>query len=124
MSKKTALRRGAVIAAAAALVLSGTTLAAPPAEASTRPGPTLPSVCYSVSSTTQALRYGDRGWRVTYLQCVLRSMGYPTVAVDGVFGSNTRRAVVDFQYYIAGITADGIVGPVTWRHLHERSRTY
>lgn len=118
MSKTTALRRGAVIAAAAALVLSGSAISAPPAEAS------VPSACANGSSTTQTLRYGDRGWRVTYLQCVLRSMGYPTVAIDGVFGTNTRRAVVDFQRYIAGVTADGIVGPVTWRALLRNSPTY
>lgn len=121
MSMKSTLRSGAVLVAATALLLSGTTLAAPPAEAST---PVVPAACSDAASTTQTLRYGDRGWRVVYLQCVLRSLGYPTVAVDGVFGTNTRRAVIDFQRYMAGITADGIVGPVTWSHLRERSRIY
>jgi peptidoglycan hydrolase-like protein with peptidoglycan-binding domain len=38
------------------------------------------------------------------------------VAVDGVFGSGTRSAVVGFQQP-KGLTADGSVGPATWGAL-------
>jgi peptidoglycan hydrolase-like protein with peptidoglycan-binding domain len=38
------------------------------------------------------------------------------LAVDGVFGVKTRAAVRGFQKAV-GITADGIVGSVTWRAL-------
>lgn len=121
-----ALRRGAVALAAAALVLSSTTLTAQPAQAAgfSAPASVDTAQCPRTVDTSRTLRYGDRGWRVVHLQCVLRSMGYPTVAIDGVFGPNTRRAVVDFQYYIANLDPDGVVGPLTWRALLKNSRVY
>ena len=39
---------------------------------------------------------GDRGAQVTALQQSLNQAGYP-VAVDGVYGENTRSAVIAFQ---------------------------
>lgn len=41
---------------------------------------------------------------------------YGKLAVDNAFGPATRGAVVAFQRYW-GLTADGIVGPQTWRIL-------
>ncbi|WP_326569971.1 penicillin-insensitive murein endopeptidase [Actinacidiphila glaucinigra] len=58
---------------------------------------------------------GNRGTDVVALQHLLAAHGR-TVAVDGVFGSGTRSAVVDFQQS-KGLTADGIVGPATWGAL-------
>lgn len=42
--------------------------------------------------------------------------GRPAIAVDGIFGPKTRKAVVAFQKRMK-LTADGIVGPNTWRKL-------
>ena len=41
--------------------------------------------------------------------------------VDGIFGENTRSAVVSFQWIFIGENdADGVVGPTTWWFLHTR----
>ena len=59
------------------------------------------------------IRQGDRGVYVRYLQEKLTSKLYPLGTADGVFGNNTRQAVVDFQLE-NNLAADGIVGPLTW----------
>ena len=61
------------------------------------------------------LRRGSRGHPVPALQYLPRDRGH-AVAVDGVFGPRTMAVVLGFQRAL-GITADGIVGPVTWRAL-------
>ncbi len=70
------------------------------------------------------LRIGDTGERVAQLQYMLSVVGefvpsVPVLTVDGVFGRNTRDAVIAFQNY-AGLTADGIVGETTWGALYEQ----
>jgi peptidoglycan hydrolase-like protein with peptidoglycan-binding domain len=54
---------------------------------------------------------------VTYLQTLLCSIGDP-IAVDGKFGSGTEKAVKAFQTQYS-LTADGVVGPVTWDALEK-----
>lgn len=68
------------------------------------------------------LRQGSRGQDVITLQYLLNviSAYYPTVpapAQDGVFGSETRRAVIAFQQTMQ-LDPDGVVGPLTWRALY------
>ena len=46
-----------------------------------------------------------------------------TVGIDGVFGNQTRTAVINIQT-IAGITADGIVGKKTWKVLVSEMELY
>ncbi|MBO9419171.1 peptidoglycan-binding protein [Labrenzia sp. R4_2] len=58
---------------------------------------------------------GDRGEAVRSLQEQLSRLGFDAVA-DGAFGPKTRAVVQAFQTR-AGLTADGIVGPVTARAL-------
>lgn len=53
------------------------------------------------------LRVGSNNERVAYLQKALK------IKVDGIFGPQTKRAVLDFQKS-KGIAVDGIVGPQTW----------
>ena len=57
---------------------------------------------------------GARDHPVPTLQHLLRAQGQE-VAVDGVFGPRTDRAVRAFQQS-EGLTVDGIVGPRTWAH--------
>ncbi|MFD5801614.1 protein kinase domain-containing protein [Streptomyces sp. NPDC127020] len=63
---------------------------------------------------------GDGGSQVRELQCLLRHLhGIPEVGeVDGDFGPKTRSGVVIFQER-AGLDADGVVGPATWRALRK-----
>ncbi|MET8899157.1 protein kinase [Streptomyces sp. NPDC004538] len=66
------------------------------------------------------VKRGDGGSQVRELQCLLRHLhGIPEVGeVDGDFGPKTRSGVVIFQKR-AGLDADGIVGPATWRALRK-----
>ena len=59
---------------------------------------------------------GSRGQEVRAVQQKLRELGFYSGSVDGIFGAQTRRAVVAFQKSV-GITADGIAGPKTLLYL-------
>ena len=61
------------------------------------------------------VKSGSNGHPVKTLQHLLRARGQ-NVVVDGVFGPQTETAVKAFQGS-KGLTADGIVGPVTWPAL-------
>lgn len=65
---------------------------------------------------TPTLRSGDSNAAVKALQVELNAKRRLSLPVDGVFGTAVRDAVVSFQSH-AGIGADGIVGPITWRNL-------
>jgi peptidoglycan hydrolase-like protein with peptidoglycan-binding domain len=65
---------------------------------------------------TPTLRSGDNNAAVKALQVELNAKRRLSLPVDGVFGTAVRDAVVSFQTH-AGIGADGIVGPITWRNL-------
>lgn len=69
---------------------------------------------YSSSST---LQMGSRGTAVTTLQKNLTSLGYDTKGADGIFGNNTKTAVLEFQKAY-GLTADGIVGTATQNQIN------
>lgn len=64
------------------------------------------------------LRNGDRGECVKAAQTELLKHGnlHAIEEVDGIFGPNTDTAVRNFQKF-AGLTPDGIVGPLTWKQL-------
>jgi LysM repeat protein len=84
----------------------------PPAPAPTPiPPGTLPYVL-------PLLRLGSVGDTVARLQSELNRVfpAYSALSVDGDFGPATERVVKEFQRR-AGLTADGVVGPVTWDHL-------
>jgi peptidoglycan hydrolase-like protein with peptidoglycan-binding domain len=60
-------------------------------------------------------RKGDTGPEVYAIQHLLRSHGYD-LAADGLFGTETRQQVLNFQL-ANGLSTDGIVGPQTWTAL-------
>ena len=45
-------------------------------------------------------------------------MGYGTGGLDGIFGAQTRNAVLAYQRS-RGLSVDGIIGCNTWRSLQE-----
>ena len=57
------------------------------------------------------IQYGDKGKAVVILQVILGGL-----ECDGIFGGNTKNAVVSFQHS-EGLQVDGIVGPDTWKAL-------
>ena len=60
------------------------------------------------------IKQGSRGVYVMVLQDALNYFGYNTGSIDGIFGSGTRRAVINFQR-ANRLSADGIVGCNTWK---------
>ena len=64
------------------------------------------------TSTASVLKTGSRGAAVTELQKNLTKLGYDTKGTDGIFGNNTKNAVLSFQR-AHNLTADGIVGAGT-----------
>ena len=73
---------------------------------------------------SEPLRVGDRGEKVSQLQYMLAVIAQfvqpvPSVAVDGIFGPNTRDAVVAFQRY-EGLPQTGEVDDRTWDAIYDR----
>ena len=64
------------------------------------------------------LLLGSRSSDVKTLQELLNAKGYNAGSVDGIFGKNTRAAVLAFQN-ANGLAADGIVGKLTWAKLYD-----
>jgi peptidoglycan hydrolase-like protein with peptidoglycan-binding domain len=63
---------------------------------------------------------GSRGTYVKEVQQQLNKLGYSCGTADGVFGSKTLKAVKAFQK-AHHLTADGVVGPATWKALFSSS---
>ncbi len=72
-------------------------------------------------ATYKQVGYGSQGSDVKNLQQILNKNGY-SLAVDGIFGSNTQAAVKDYQKK-NNLAADGIVGTNTWGALTSPNAT-
>jgi lysozyme len=70
------------------------------------------------TSAEPQIGYGSTGVAVEQAQCELDSVvnGPIDIAVDGIFGPQTKAFTMDFQG-CAGIRVDGIIGPQTWAAL-------
>ena len=62
------------------------------------------------------LQVGASGKITRILQQRLTNLGYSTNGIDGMFGQNTKKAVMQFQAK-NGLVVDGIVGKNTWLKL-------
>jgi peptidoglycan hydrolase-like protein with peptidoglycan-binding domain len=103
-----------LLAALVALTLAGPSLAPAPAAA----GQYGSELGCGATASHRTIQQGNTGKSVRHLQCLLNNRGYD-LAVDGVFGPKTARAVKDFQRD-HGLTVDGIVGENTWYALHQK----
>ncbi|WP_029452659.1 M14 family metallopeptidase [Clostridium algidicarnis] len=66
----------------------------------------------------EVLKIGSKGSDVMKIQAVLKKIGYSPGVLDGVFGNETRSAVIRFQQN-NGLTADGIIGEETYKILNK-----
>ncbi|PRR84045.1 GH25 family lysozyme [Clostridium vincentii] len=66
-------------------------------------------------SHVPTLRFGAQGGITKAMQMLINEYGYALIP-DGIFGQNTRNAVIAFQGS-KGLIQDGIVGPNTWSKL-------
>lgn len=70
----------------------------------------------SAIAAASVLRQGSKGSDVKEMQRRLKNWGYYKGSVDGVFGAQTKAAVISFQKK-NGLKADGIVGKATFKAL-------
>ena len=68
------------------------------------------------------LKKGSTDPAVRDLQEALKVLGYDPGPIDGTFGPATETAVKAFQQ-AKGITADGVVGKVTWINIDEADQS-
>ena len=80
---------------------------------------------YSISwATTDPIEQGDRGVKVEHLQYMLSVLAayipqIPDIAIDGIFGANTRNAVIAAQRRF-GLPQTGVVDFDTWNEIYDQ----
>ena len=72
----------------------------------------------TLTTITSTLKKGSNGNEVITLQTILNSLGFDCGKADGVFGTNTEKAVKAFQKKY-GLTQDGVVGKKVVSKLYE-----
>ena len=98
-----------------------------PGESLNTPEPELPALATEAPTPVpkitpnkgyKILRRKDKGDNVRRMQERLRELGYLNGTIDGAFGDQTWRAVINFQR-ANGLTPDGEAGPATLTVLFE-----
>lgn len=64
----------------------------------------------------RGLFQGRNGLDAAFVQTILKTLGFYTGAIDGLYGPKTETAVANFQDS-EHISSDGVVGPVTFYHI-------
>ena len=64
----------------------------------------------------EVLKLNSKGTLVEYLQSLLSTLGFGNLLIDGIFGKETEKSVINFQRNFF-LTPDGIVGKNTWNKL-------
>lgn len=90
-----------------------------PVKPAPKPKPVLPKV------KAADVQYGSKGPAVEVVQAALVKVGFPVV-VDGVFGTQSRRAYQAYQKSLGlrGSMADGVPGVVSLFELAKRTRLF
>jgi len=79
--------------------------------------PATPAPAAAAPAVPASFRFGDAGPLVMTIQMLLAGKGHSAGAIDGIFGENTRAAVVAFQKDAGIVPADGVVDPKTRQAL-------
>ena len=87
-----------------------------------KPKPDKFEVGFCADGKCPNLRSGDKGNYVKYLQTRLWHWGYFTSNRNGIFNSETVKAVKRFQRD-KRLFSDGVVGPQTWQNIDKRPPT-
>jgi len=87
-----------------------------PAKAQVNNGPVAGRLSKYSPLNAPFLRVGSRGQAVRDVQAVLKSLGFYSGVIDGVYGLRTARAVSAFQRS-QRLVGDGKVGTLTWQAL-------
>ncbi|MEM8832519.1 MAG: peptidoglycan-binding protein, partial [Cyanobacteria bacterium P01_G01_bin.19] len=74
---------------------------------------------YSVREVSTLLKQGSSGAAVVTLQNKLQEHDFNPGTIDGIFGNDTKKALIAFQKSV-GLTPDGIAGKNTWAALNTK----
>ena len=74
----------------------------------------------SVREISTLLKQGSSGAAVLTLQTKLQEQNFNPGAIDGIFGADTKKALIAFQTSV-GLTPDGIAGKNTWAALNAQN---
>src|SRR5688500_5283084 len=77
----------------------------------------------NMATWPSTLQLGNNQYEVAILQSCLNEIDNLNLTVDGVFGNNTKAKVQAFQM-AHDLTADGIVGPMTWTKIFSSVERY
>lgn len=70
----------------------------------------------TVNVPSSATVTGASAKYIKLLQCCLNALGYNAGSADGIYGTNTKNAIISFQRKNS-LSADGIAGENTWRKI-------